>query len=108
MADYGVIFATVDFNTWGVATYLGVAGAVYGWWGWSLARAAAGSRAALPSLIALCGIWAVLHGATFPFTPPTYLLANVIHFGSLIFGLWGAYATWRVLRANRVAAVATR
>src|SRR2546421_5760335 len=49
VADYGVIFATADFNTWGVAAYLGVSSAVYGWWGWSMARAAAGSRAALPS-----------------------------------------------------------
>jgi hypothetical protein len=68
-----------------------------------MARAAAGSRAALPSLIALSGIWAVLHGATFPFTPLTYILADVIHFGSLLFGLWAAYATWRALRGGRVA-----
>jgi hypothetical protein len=27
-ADYGVIFATTDFNTWGVAAYLAVSGAV--------------------------------------------------------------------------------
>ena len=40
VADYGVIFATTDFNTWGVAAYLGVAGTVYGWWGWSMAQAA--------------------------------------------------------------------
>jgi len=103
VADYGVIFATADFNTWGVAAYLGVASAVYGWWGWSMARAAAGSRAALPSLLALSGIWAVLHGATFPFTSLTYILADVIHFGSLLFGLWAAYATWRALRGGRAA-----
>jgi hypothetical protein len=102
VADYGVIFATTDFNTWGVAAYLGVSGAVYGWWGWSMAQAARGSRAALPSLLALSGIWAVLHGATFPFTPLTYILADIIHFGSLLFGLWAAYATWRVLRGGRV------
>jgi hypothetical protein len=102
VGDYGVIFAMTDFNTWGVAVYLGVSSAVYGWWGWSMARAAAGSRGALPSLIALSGIWAVLHGATFPFSPLTYILADIIHFGSLIFGLWAAYTTWRLLRANRV------
>ena len=105
VADYGVIFAATDFNTWGVAAYLGVASTVYGWWGWSMARAAAGGRAALPSLLALAGCWAVLHGLTFVFIPLTNILANVVHFGSLIFGLWGAYSTWRVLRANRVAPV---
>jgi hypothetical protein len=108
VADYGVIFATTDFNTWGVAAYLGVASAVYGWWGWSMARAAAGSRAALPSLIALSGFWAVLHGATFPFSPLTYIMADIIHFGSLIFGVWAAYVTWRVLRGSRAALVAAR
>ncbi len=106
VADYGVIFFAVTApNAWGMAAYLTVSCAVYGWWGWSMARAAAGSRAALPSLIAFSGGWAVLHGATFVFIPLTNILANVVHFGSLIFGLWGAYSTWRVLRANRVAPV---
>jgi len=55
------------------------------------------------SLLALSGIWAVLHGATFPFTPLTLILADIIHFGSLLFGLWAAYTTWRVLRGGRTA-----
>ncbi len=80
-----------------------VASAVYGWWGWSMAQAARGSRAALPSLLLLCGLWAVAHGASFVFTPLTEYVADVIHFGSLIFGIWGAYATWRVARTNRMA-----
>jgi len=100
VADYGVIFSTTDFNTWGGAAYLAVAGTVYGWWGWSMAQAARRSRGALPSLLVLSGIWAVLHGATFPFTPLTNILADIIHFGSLLFGLWAAYATWRMLRAG--------
>jgi hypothetical protein len=104
IADYGVIFfAVTSANVWGMAAYLGVSSAVYGWWGWSMAQAAAGSRAALPSLLALSGLWAVLHGLTFVFIPLTNILANVVHFGSLIFGLWAAYATWRLLRANRAA-----
>lgn len=103
MADYGVIFAATDFNTWGVAAYLVVSGAVYGWWGWSMAQAARGSRGALLSLLALSGIWAVLHGATFTFTPLTLILADIVHFGSLLFGLWAAYATWRVLRGGPTA-----
>ena len=73
-----------------------------------MAQAARGARAGLISLLPLCGIWAVLQGVTFVFTPLTEYVADVIHFGSLIFGLWAAYATWRVLRANRVAIVAVR
>ena len=108
VADYGVIFATTDFNTWGVAAYLGVASAVYGWWGWSMARAARGSRPALSSLLVLCGFWAVAHGASFVFTPLTEYAADIIHFGSLIFGVWAAYATWRALRGSRTALVPAR
>ena len=44
-----------------------------------------------------------LFGASFVFTPLTEYVADVIHFGSLIFGVWGAYATWRVRRTSRVA-----
>jgi hypothetical protein len=42
-----------------------------------------------------------LNGATFSFTPLTSILADIIHFGSLLFGLWAVYATWRVLRGGR-------
>ena len=108
VADYGVIFSMTGVHAWGMAAYLGVASAVYGWWGWSMARAAAGSRAALPSLLALSGVWAVLHGLTFVFIPLTNILANVVHVGSLLFGLWAAYATWRVLRATGAVARAAR
>jgi hypothetical protein len=106
IADYYVIFTMAGFNTWGMAAYVGVSSAVYGWWGWSMVQAAAGSRAALPSLLALSGFWAVLHGLTFVFIPLTNILANVVHFGSLIFGLWAAYATWRLLRPRRQVAIA--
>ena len=44
-----------------------------------------------------------LNGATFPFTPLRSIPADIIHFGSLLFGLWAAYATWRVLRGGRTA-----
>ena len=108
VADYSVIFGTSDFNTWGVAVYLGVAAAVYGWWGWSMARAVVGGYGALPSLLVLSSIWAVLNGATFPYSPLTYILADVIHFGSLLFGLLAAYATLRVWRDGRVAVAPKR
>ena len=103
VADYGIIADMTGFNDWAMAGYLGLTSAVYGWWGWSMARAARDRRTALPSLLALCGVWAVLHGATFVFTAITSILADIIHFGSLIFGVRAAYATWRLLRGRRVA-----
>jgi hypothetical protein len=78
------------------------ASAIYGWWGWSMAQAARDGRAGQASLLVLCGFWAVAQGVTFVFIPLTEYVADVIHFGSLIFGAWGAYATWRLLRARRV------
>lgn len=105
VADYGIISAMPGFNYWLMAGYLGLTSAVYAWWGWSMAQAAANRRSALPSLMALSGFWAVLHGATFVFTAITNILADVIHFGSLFFGIWAAYATWRVLRGGHVAVV---
>ena len=77
--------------------------AVYGWWGWSLAQAGRGSRAAPLSLLVLSGFWVVSHRALFVFTPLTEYVVDVIHFGAVIFGVWAAYATWRVLRGGRVA-----
>src|SRR5690348_2796857 len=88
-------------GSWWVLYACIIASTVYGWWGWMMAQAAVGSRAALKNLLALCGIWAVLQGATVVFTPITEILADVIHFGCLLFGAWGAYATWRALRGGR-------
>ena len=104
VADYGVIFGVPDANDWGMAAYLGVASAVYAWWGWSLARAASDGRTGLRILLVFSGVWAaLLNGGSLMFIPLTNLLANVIHFGSLLFAAWAAYAAWRPLRANRVA-----
>ena len=107
IVDYALVSRAPGTGVWVLAGYLALTGALYGWWGWSLARAAGDGRSGLLSLLALSGGWAVLHGATLVLSPLT-ILANVIHFGSLLFGVWAAYATWHVLRANRVAAVAAR
>ena len=88
---------------WVSTAIVAVACAVYGWWGWSMAQVARDGRTGLESLLVLCGFWAIAHGASFVFTPLTEYVADVIHFGSLIFGVWGAYATWRLRRASRVA-----
>ena len=92
-------------SEWVSTGVVAVACAVYGWWGWSMAQVARDGRTGLESLLVLCGFWAVAHGASFVFTPLTEYAADIIRFGSLIFGLWAAYATWRVPRGGRVAAV---
>jgi len=90
------------------AAIVAVACAVYGWWGRSMAQAVRDGRTGLESLPVLGGVWAVAHGASFVLTPLTEYAADVIHFGSLLFGLWAAHATWRVWRASRVVAAASR
>lgn len=99
MGDYGIVRADLDSGSWLLWGYLALAGGIYGWWAWSLMKAAGDGRSGLMSLAVLSGFWAVLNGATFPFTALTNLPADVIHFGSLVFGVWAALATWRLMRA---------
>ena len=103
IVDISLFGSGPGISEWASTAIVAVACAVYGWWGWSLAQVARDGRTGLESLLVLCGFWAVAHGASFVFTPLTEYVADVIHFGSLIFGVWGAYATWRVRRAGRVA-----
>jgi hypothetical protein len=103
IVDISLFGSGPELSEWMATAIVAVACAVYGWWGWSMARVARDGRTGLESLLVLCGFWAVAHGASFVFTPLTEYVADVIHFGSLIFGVWGAYATWRLRRASRVA-----
>ncbi len=103
IADYAILSAQAGGDALALPWYLVLAGAAYGWWGWSMAQVGAGGRIGLYSLLVLSGLWAgLLNGGSLVFTSPTIVLADVIHFGSLLFGIGGAYATWRVLRSGRV------
>jgi hypothetical protein len=108
IVDISLFASGPGVSEWVGVGCVAVACAVYGWWGWSMAQVARDGRTGLSSLLVLCGFWAVAHGASFVFTPLTNYVADVIHFGSLIFGVWAAYATWRIMRANRVAVAAAR
>jgi hypothetical protein len=105
IGDYAILTASAGGDALTLPWYLALAGAVYGWWGWVMAQVAAGGRTGLFSLLVLSGVWAgLLNGGSLVFTSLTIVLADVIHFGSLIFGVWAAYATWRFLRARRLTA----
>jgi hypothetical protein len=106
IGDYAILTARAGGDALAIPWYLALAGAAYGWWGWSLARAAGDGRSGLFSLLVLSLVWAAaLNGGSLVFTSLSILLADVIHFGSLLFGISAAYATWRVLRAKRVGPV---
>lgn len=106
IADYAILTAQAGGDALALPWYLALAGAAYGWWGWSMAQATAGGRAGPVSLLVLSGLWAgVLNGGSLVFTSPTIVLADVIHFGSLLLGIAAAYATWRLLLSAMAPAV---
>ncbi len=74
-------------------------------WGLSLAAAARGARAGLLGLVTLSAGWAVLgNGLPLVFCLPPCAGAfphqDIAHVGSLLFGGWAAYASWRAARAS--------
>jgi hypothetical protein len=104
MADYAIVAVQAGPGAWSPVLIVVVSSVAYGWWGWSMARAALGSRSGFYSLLVLSGVWAaLLNGGSVVFTPITNVLADVIHFGCLLFGVWAAYTTWRLLRPSKAA-----
>lgn len=80
-----------------------VTAALYGWWGWSLANAAAGRRSFLASVLVLTAGWAfagngLVIAACPPPCPGGFPHQDIAHVGSLVLGAVGGYATWRGLR----------
>lgn len=76
----------------------------YGWWGLALGLASQGHRPGLTSLIVLSAGWSFAgNGLPILACPPPCAGAfphqDIAHLGSLLFGGWAAYASWRALRA---------
>lgn len=83
-----------------------LSGIVYGWWALSMVRAASGRKSALISLLLLSVLWAGINGATIVYCLPSCAynpLADIIHLGSLLFGLFAGLAAWQVMRESRAA-----
>lgn len=94
---------------WVVGAFAATMAIVYGWWGWSLARAGGDGKSGLVSLLLLSLLWAGGNGASIVICPPPCggvtpykLYPDVSHVGSLIFGALASYVTFRVIRLNRV------
>jgi hypothetical protein len=80
-----------------------VTAALYGWWGWSLAAAAAGQRSYLASVLALTVGWALAgNGLVILACPPPcpggFPHQDLAHIGSLVLGAVGGVAVWLALR----------
>jgi hypothetical protein len=79
-----------------------VTAALYGWWGWSLASAAAGRRSYLASVVVLTVGWALAgNGLVIVACPPPcpggFPHQDLAHIGSLVLGAVGGIAVWLAL-----------
>jgi hypothetical protein len=80
-----------------------VTAALYGWWAWSLAQAAAGRRSYLASGLVLTLGWAFVGNglvifACLPPCPGGFPHQDIAHLGSLVLGAAGGIAAWLALR----------
>ena len=80
-----------------------VTAALYGWWGWSLASAAAGRRPYLVSVFVLTVGWALAGNglvifACAPPCPGGFPHQDIAHIGSLVLGAAGGLSSWLALR----------
>src|ERR687885_763435 len=87
------------------AALLWLISGLYAWWGLSLAAAARGPRAGLLGLVALSAGWAALGNGLpivfcLPPCPGAFPHQDIAHVGSLLFGGWAAYASWRAARSS--------
>ncbi len=107
MGDFSLVVVLLPNLYWLHGAFVAFVGALYGWWGWSMAQAGRGAKSGFVGLFVL-SLVAVLNGASIVLCPPPcggtnpYMLwPDASHLGSLIFGGLAAYAAWLVLRANR-------
>ena len=80
-----------------------VTAALYGWWGWSLASAAAGQRSYLASVVVLTVGWALAgNGLVIVACPPPcpggLPHQDIVRVGSLVLGAVGGFAAWIAVR----------
>jgi hypothetical protein len=75
---------------------------LYALWACTLALAIQGSRAAMLATLVLCAVVGLGTGLTIVFCPPPCSGAppfgDITHLGSLVFGAWGVYESWRAFK----------
>ena len=81
------------------ALILVLGASIYPLWAVALVLAERGSRVALLATFALCTLGGLGNGlsivACLPPCPAAAPFADLTHIGSLVFGLWGMYESWR-------------
>ena len=99
----GLFGATSEVLSTPQAALAWLTAALYGWWAWSLAKAAAGSRSYLASVLVLTVGWALAGNglvvfACLPPCPGGFPHQDIAHISSLAAGAVGGVAVWLSLR----------
>lgn len=75
---------------------------LYALWAMALTRAGQGSRLAMIATLCLCAVGGLGNGLAIVFCPPicgaAFPFGDLSHIGSLVFGVWAIYESWRALR----------
>ena len=87
------------------AVVLVIGSALYALWASALVVAGQGSRGAMAATLALCTIGALGNGLSIVACPPpcggAAPMGDLTHVGSLVFGVWAVYESWRALTQPR-------
>ena len=87
------------------ALVLVIGSALYALWASALVLAGQGSRRAMAATLALCAIGALGNGLSILACPPpcggAAPVGDLTHVGSLVFGVWAIYESWRALAQPR-------
>jgi hypothetical protein len=77
---------------------------VYALWAMALTQAGQGKRNALWLTIYTAGLGGLGNGLSIVFCPPicgaAFPYGDLSHIGSLVFGAWAIYESWRALKVN--------
>jgi hypothetical protein len=98
----GIIGGPVGSAITPVQTLVLVVGsALYALWTAALVVAGQGSKLAMGATIVLCAVGALGNGSSIVACPPpcggAAPIGDLTHIGSLVFGLWAIYESWRAL-----------
>src|SRR5687767_3209238 len=96
----GLFGATSNDVSMAQAALVIVSALIYGCWAVSLVVAALGNKCGLLSVVIINIGWAFAgNGLVIAACPPpcqgAFPFQDIAHVGSLVFGIWGAYAAWR-------------
>jgi len=74
---------------------------LYALWASALVVAAQGSRPAMATTLPLCAVGALGNGLSIVACPPpcggAAPIGDIVHIGSLVFGVWAIFESWRAL-----------